>query len=135
MKLKLFSYNYENTVIHRLSGLTKLICFLLLTFAVMFSYDIRVILGMLIFSVLIMRAAKITFSQIKTMVIYVLIFIVINAIITYSSRRSRGSPFMARAMSSSNSRALTPSLLSSCSTRPPSSLNIFPSFPWGSFFC
>jgi energy-coupling factor transport system permease protein len=83
MKLKLFSYNYENTVIHRLSGLTKLICFLLLTFAVMFSYDIRVILGMLVFSVLIMRAAKITFSQIKTMVIYVLIFIVINAIITY----------------------------------------------------
>jgi len=34
MKAKLFSYNYENTVIHRLSGLTKLICFMLLTFAI-----------------------------------------------------------------------------------------------------
>ena len=45
MKMKLFSYNYEDTLVHRLSGLTKLICFLLLTFAVMFSYDIRVILA------------------------------------------------------------------------------------------
>ena len=59
MKMKLFSYNYENTFIHRLSGLTKLICFLLLTFAIMFSYDIRVILGALIFSVIILRISKI----------------------------------------------------------------------------
>ena len=45
MKAKLFSYNYEDTLVHRLSGLTKLICFMLLTFAIMFSYDIRVILA------------------------------------------------------------------------------------------
>lgn len=83
MKMKLFSYNYENTFVHRLSGLTKLICFLLLTFAVMYSYDIRVIVGMLIFSTLILRISKIKFSQIKLMVIYVLIFLVINFVITY----------------------------------------------------
>ena len=83
MKLKLFSYNYEDTFIHRLSGLTKLICFLLLTFAIMYSSDIRVILGALVFSAVIMGVAKIKYSQIKTMVIYVLIFIVVNAVITY----------------------------------------------------
>lgn len=83
MKLKLFSYNYENTVIHRLSGLTKLICFLLLTFAIMFSYDIRVILGALIFSVVILMVSRIKWSQIKLMVIYVLIFLVINTLITF----------------------------------------------------
>lgn len=83
MKLKLFSYNYENTVIHRLSGLTKLICFLLLTFAIMFSYDIRVILGVLVFSVLILMVSRIKWSQIKLMVIYVLIFLVINTLITF----------------------------------------------------
>ncbi len=43
-KTKLFSYDLLDTIIHRLSGLTKLICFLFLTFAVMYSYDIRVIL-------------------------------------------------------------------------------------------
>ena len=65
MKMKLFSYNYEDTFIHSLSGLTKLICFIMLTFAVMSSYDIRVILGVLLFSALILRASKIRWSQIK----------------------------------------------------------------------
>ncbi len=36
MKQSSFHYNYEDTFIHRLSGFTKLICFLLLTFAIMF---------------------------------------------------------------------------------------------------
>ena len=31
-KTKLFSYDLLDTIIHRLSGLTKLICFLFLTF-------------------------------------------------------------------------------------------------------
>lgn len=83
MKTKLFSYNYENTLIHRLSGLTKLICFLLLTFAIMYSYDIRVILGALIFSVIILCIARIKFSQIKLMIYYVLAFLAINAFITF----------------------------------------------------
>jgi len=83
MKAKLFSYNYEDTFIHRLSGFTKLICFLLLTFAIMFSYDIRVILGVLIFSVVLLKISKIQWKQIKLMVLYVLIFLVINALITF----------------------------------------------------
>ena len=83
MKMKLFSYNFENTFIHRLSGLTKLICFLLLTFAVMFSYDIRVIIGVLLFSILLLSISKIKFSQIKLMVYYVLIFLLINTLITF----------------------------------------------------
>ncbi len=83
MKARLFSYNYEDTLIHRLSGLTKLICFLVLTFAIMFSYDIRVILGALIFSLVILRVSKIKWSQIRLMVIYVLIFLVINTLITF----------------------------------------------------
>lgn len=83
MKMRLFSYNYENTLVHRLSGLTKLICFLLLTFAIMFSYDIRVILGAMLFSVIILQISKIRFGQIKLMVIYVLIFLLVNTIITF----------------------------------------------------
>ena len=83
MKTKLFSYNYENTPIHNLSGVIKFICFLLLTFAVMYTYDIRVILAMLVFSVIILRISKIKFSQIKLMLFYVLIFVLINAIFTF----------------------------------------------------
>ncbi|NLK68330.1 MAG: energy-coupling factor transporter transmembrane protein EcfT [Clostridiaceae bacterium] len=83
MKIKLFSYNVIDTPIHRLSGLTKLACFLLLTFAVMFSYDIRFILFVMLFSFIILKVSKIKFSQIKLMIIYVLIFLITNAILTF----------------------------------------------------
>ena len=83
MKMKLFSYNIADTPIHRLSGLTKLICFLFLTFAVMYSYDIRVILGVMAFSIFLMRKSLIRFSQIRVMVIYVAIFLVTNAVISF----------------------------------------------------
>jgi energy-coupling factor transport system permease protein len=83
LKMKLFSYNLADTFIHRLSGLTKLICFLFLTFAMMYSYDIRVILAVMVFSVLLMRVAQIQFSQVRLMVIYVLIFIFTNAVISF----------------------------------------------------
>jgi len=81
--MKLFSYNVIDTPIHKLSGLTKLICFFFLTFAVMFSYDIRTILGVMIFSFVILRISKIKYSQIRLMIIYVLIFLVTNAVISF----------------------------------------------------
>lgn len=82
-KIKLFSYDRVDTIIHRLSGLTKLICFLLLTFAVMYSYDIRVILLVMAFSFAILIISKVKFSQIRTMVLYVLVFILVNSIISF----------------------------------------------------
>jgi energy-coupling factor transport system permease protein len=82
-KMKLFSYNSVDTPIHRLSGLTKLICFLFLTFAVMFSYDIRVILSVMVFSIVILKLSQIKYSQIRLMVIYVLIFLITNAVISF----------------------------------------------------
>ena len=82
-KTKLFSYDLVDTPIHRLSGLTKLICFLFLTFAVMYSYDIRVILVVMAFSILILRISRIKFSQIRLMVVYVLIFVLTNAVISF----------------------------------------------------
>ncbi len=83
LKMKIFSYNIADTPIHRLSGLTKLVCFLFLTFAVMYSYDIRVILSVMVFSIFLMRKSLIRFSQIRLMVIYVLIFLVTNAVISF----------------------------------------------------
>jgi len=83
IKTKLFSYNQLDTPIHRLSGLTKLLCFLLLTFAVMYSYDIRVVLLVMAFSIGILCISRIRFSQIRIMIVYVLVFILTNAVITF----------------------------------------------------
>jgi len=80
---KLFSYDMVDTPIHRLSGLTKLICFLFLTFAVMYSYDVRVILVVMVFSFVVLRVSRIKFSQIKLMVIYVAIFILTNMVLSF----------------------------------------------------
>ena len=82
-KTRLFSYNSANTPIHRLSGLTKLVCFLMLTFGVMYTYDIRVILAVLAFSIGMLALARIRFSQISGMLLYVLIFVVTNAVISF----------------------------------------------------
>lgn len=50
MKAKLFDYIDRDNFIFNLSGLTKLVCFLFMTFAVMFSYDIRYILFVMVLS-------------------------------------------------------------------------------------
>jgi energy-coupling factor transport system permease protein len=49
----------------------------------MYSYDIRVILFIMVFSIITLRISKIQFSQIRTMVIYVLIFVVTNTVISF----------------------------------------------------
>ena len=83
MKSRFFSYNYADTLIHRLSGLSKLVCFLFLTFAVMYSYDIRVVLFIMAFSIWIMLISRIKFQQISLMVYYALAFLLVNTIITF----------------------------------------------------
>ena len=83
MKAKLFDYVDRDNVIYNLSGLTKLICFLFMTFAVMFSYDIRYILGVMLLSLVIFKVSELQFGQIKIMLIYVGIFLFLNFVLSY----------------------------------------------------
>lgn len=83
MKTKLFSYSQLDTFIHRLSGLTKLICFLLLTSSVMLTFDIRIIFGIMILSIILFRIAKVEFKKVKIMFIYVFIFLITNFFLTF----------------------------------------------------
>lgn len=83
MKLKLFAYTNTDTPIHRLSGLTKMISFLFITFTVMFTYDIRIIAFIMCLAFYVFRLAKIEFDQVKLMIIYVTSFVVFNIFMTY----------------------------------------------------
>lgn len=83
MKNNFFSYNKLETPIHELSGLTKLLSFLLLTFAVMLTFDYRVILGIFIFSLIMFYFSKIEFRQIKAIIYFLVVFMVINALLTF----------------------------------------------------
>ena len=83
MKAKLFDYIEKDNFVFNLSGMTKLLCFLILTFTVMFSYDARVIGAVLIFSFWVLHVSEIRFSQIRVMMYYVLVFIAINFVLTF----------------------------------------------------
>ncbi len=83
MKAKLFDYIDRDNFIFNLSGLTKLLCFIFMTFAVMFSYDIRYILFVMALSAVIFKASGLGFKQVKIMAVYVVIFLLLNFILTF----------------------------------------------------
>ncbi len=83
MKTKLFDYIERDNIIFNLSGISKLSCSIFTTFAVMFSFDIRFVVGILVFSFIILRLSGITLRQIKLMIIYATIFILLNFIFVY----------------------------------------------------
>ena len=83
MKIKTFSYDQLDTFIHKLSGLSKLVCFLLLTTSIMLTYDIRYIIGVLVLSYIMFIIAKIQFKHIKMMLYYVFAFLIFNFLLTY----------------------------------------------------
>lgn len=84
MKSKLFDYVERDNFIYNLSGLTKIACFIFLTFGVMFSYDIRCILLIMALSLVFFKISEIRFGQVKAMLIYVLIFLGLNFVLTFA---------------------------------------------------
>jgi len=83
MKTKLFNYNQLDTFIHRLSGATKLICFLIIQSAAMFTYDIRVISCIIVFSCIMVYFSKLPLKKLKPLLIYVFAFLLLNFFLTY----------------------------------------------------
>lgn len=83
MKTKLFDYIERDNFVYNLSGVTKLLCFLLLSFAVMLTYDIRSVILILVFSFVMLHISGIKLRQVKLMMYYTLIFLVLNFALTY----------------------------------------------------
>lgn len=83
MKDKLFDYVERDNWVFNLSGVTKLICFLLLSASVMFTYDIRTIAVVMVLSFTVLRMSGITLRQIRAMLWAVIIFLVINFVLTF----------------------------------------------------
>lgn len=72
------SYEEKDTWIHRLSGVTKLVFFLLWSITSMLSYDTRVLLVMLICSLIIFRMSRTRWKQVGTVFKFIMFFLVIN---------------------------------------------------------
>lgn len=83
MNSKLFDYVERHNFIYDLSGMTKFLMFLLMNFAVMYSYDIRFVALIFVISVIAFALSEIKLSQIKLMMLYVGIFVALNFVLTF----------------------------------------------------
>lgn len=75
---RVLSYEEKDTWIHRLSGVTKLIFFLLWSVTSMISYDTRVLLVMLVLSLVIFAMSKTKWQQVGTVFKFIMLFLCIN---------------------------------------------------------
>ncbi|MFI3209638.1 MAG: energy-coupling factor transporter transmembrane component T [Peptostreptococcaceae bacterium] len=80
---EMLSYIKKDSFIHRLSGSTKLICFLLFSLASMITYDTRVLLLMLFVGMISFKISKIEFKEIAIVLYFILFFLMINSFIIF----------------------------------------------------
>ncbi len=83
MNTKLLAYIEVDSPIHRLTGSTKLICFLLWSITAMLTYDTRVLILMLMFSAVIFKLSKIKFKEIAFVFYFILAFLMLNSIAVF----------------------------------------------------
>ena len=75
---RLISYEEKDTVIHRLSGITKLIFFMMWCLVSGFTFDTRVLIVMLILGIIIYKISGTRWKQVSGVFYAVLFFMVIN---------------------------------------------------------
>lgn len=74
----ILSYTEKDTWIHRLSGVTKLLFFLVWSIVGMLTYDTRILLFMLVCSFVIFKVSKTDWKQVRAVFLFILAFLVLN---------------------------------------------------------
>ena len=83
MNTEMLSYIKKNSPIHKLTGATKLICFLLWTIAAMITYDTRVLIGLFIAGIIVFKISKIKFEDVSFILYFILFFLLLNALLIF----------------------------------------------------
>ena len=83
MNTEMLSYIKKDSPIHKLTGATKLICFLLLTIAAMITYDTRVLIGLFIAGIIVFKISKIKFEDVSFILYFILFFLLLNALLIF----------------------------------------------------
>lgn len=76
----MLGYINEKSPVHKLTGATKLIFFIVWSLASMITYDTRILVGMMFFSLVIFKISKIKFKDIVFVVYFILFFLILNNI-------------------------------------------------------
>ena len=83
MSNEMLSYIKKDSPIHKLTGATKLICFLLWTIAAMITYDTRVLVGLFVVGIIAFKISKIKFKDISFVLYFILFFLLLNALMIF----------------------------------------------------
>ena len=84
------NYLPRRSVVHDLTGTTKLAFFLLFTFAGMLTYDTRVLLGLLLVSLLAFKASRIRVREVRFMLVFMLVFLLMNNFFVFIFNPNQG---------------------------------------------
>lgn len=80
---RILTYEEKDTWIHRLSGVTKMIFFLLWSVTGMLTYDTRVLVVMLLCSLVIFKVSKTEWRQVGTVFKFILLFLCLNLLAVF----------------------------------------------------
>lgn len=80
---RMLRYEQKDTWIDRLTGVTKLLFFLVWSIVSMITYDTRVLLVMLVLSLMIFKISRISWKQVGTVFKFILIFLCLNLIMVF----------------------------------------------------
>jgi len=83
MNNEMLSYIKKDSPIHKLTGATKLICFLLWTIAAMITYDTRVLIGLFVLGIVAFKISKIKFKDVSFVLYFILFFLLLNALMIF----------------------------------------------------
>ena len=83
MNTEMLSYIKKDSPIHKLTGATKLICFLLWKIAAMITYDTRVLIGLFIAGIIVFKISKIKFEDVSFILYFILFFLLLNALLIF----------------------------------------------------
>ena len=83
MNTEMLSYIKKDSPIHKLTGATKLICFLLWTIAAMITYDTRVLVVLFIVGIIAFKISKIKFEDVSFILYFILFFLLLNTLLIF----------------------------------------------------
>lgn len=79
----IFNYIDKPSPIHKLTGATKLLCLLFWSFAAMLTFDTRLLAVLSVMAILVMALARIKLKEVKVMIWFSLVFLVLNTVLSY----------------------------------------------------
>lgn len=83
MAVEMLSYIERQSPVHRLTGVTKLICFIIWSSIAMLTYDTRILVFLFLFSIGVFKVSKVKLKEVAFVLLFILLFLLINNLAIY----------------------------------------------------